>query len=112
MDYTYITDLSKRARELAREGYASEHVQGRAVFTDEHLKVLAFPFDAGQALEEHTAPHPAILHFIEGEAMVTLGGDTVEAHAGTWIHMPSELPHSIHAQTDVVMMLVILRAVP
>lgn len=112
MNYTYIHDLAERARELAQEGYASEHVQGRAVFTDEHLKVIVFPFEAGQALHEHTAPHPAMLHFIEGEANVTLGDDEVEAHADTWIHMPPELPHSIHARTDVVMMLVILRAVP
>ena len=112
MDYTYIHDLVDRARDLADEGYDTEHVRGRAVFTDDHLKVITFPFEAGQALEEHTAPHPAILHFIEGEADVTLGDDRREAKAGTWIHMPPELPHSMHARTPVLMMLVILRAVP
>lgn len=112
MEYTYIKDLAERVRELAKEGYPTEHIQGRAVFTDEHLKVLVFPFEAGQTLEEHTAPHPAMLHFLEGDADVTLGDDRVEAHAGTWIHMPPELPHSIHARTNVLMMLLILRAVP
>lgn len=112
MDYTYISDLADRARELAKSGHPTSHVQGRAIFTDDHLKVLAFPFEEGQALEEHTAPHPGILHFIEGEAVVTLGDDTVAAHPGTWIHMPPELPHSIHAKTPVLMLLVILRAVP
>lgn len=112
MDYTYIADLAERARELAKEGYSTDHVRGRALFTDEHLKVIAFPFEAGQALDEHTAPYPAILHFVEGEAMVTLGDDRREARAGTWIHLPPELPHSIHAQTDVMMLLVILRPEP
>ena len=112
MDYTYIADLAQRARELQQEGYPSEHIQGRAVFTDEHVKAIAFPFAAGQTLHEHTAPHPAMLYFVEGEADVTLGDDAVEAHAGTWIHMPPKLPHSIHARTDTVMLLLILRRVP
>lgn len=109
MDYTYIFDLSVRIAELAKEGHPTEHIRGRAVYTDENVKALVFPFEAGQTLHEHTAPHPAILHFIEGEADVTLGTDQKKARAGTWIHMAAELPHSIHAHTKTVMLLLILR---
>lgn len=112
MDYTYIRDLADHVQELVKAGHPTDHIQGRAVFTDDHIKVLVFPFEAGQKLEEHTAPHPAVLHFIKGEADVTVGDDRVEAHAGTWIHMTPELPHSIHARTPVLMMLLILRSVP
>lgn len=73
MDFTYIHDLAAHAVELTKAGHPTEHVQGRALYTDEHVKLLAFPFEAGQALEEHTAPHPIMLHFIEGEADVTMG---------------------------------------
>ena len=112
MNYTYIPDLAERIAELTKQGHPTEHVQGRALYTDDHVKLLAFPFEAGQALEEHTAPHPAMLHFLEGEADVTLGGEAVEARAGTWIHMAPDLPHSIRARTPVLMLLLILRAVP
>ena len=111
MDYTFIEDLARRVDELAAQGHPTEHIQGRALYTDEHVKVLAFPFEEGQTLEEHTAPHPAMLHFIEGAATVTLGDDTKEAQAGTWIHMRPQLPHSIHAKTPVLMLLLVLRAV-
>ena len=111
MDYTYIPDLADCVAELSAQGHPTKHIQGRALYTDDHVKVLAFPFEAGQMLDEHTAPHPAMLHFIEGEAGVTLGDDQVEARAGTWIHMPPHLPHSIHARTPVLMLLLILRAV-
>ena len=111
MDYTYIPDLAERAHELTSEGHPTKHIRGRALYTDEHVKVLAFPFEAGQTLEEHTTPHPAMLHFIEGEADVTLGDDAREARAGTWIHMPPRLPHSIHARTPALMLLLVLRAV-
>lgn len=108
--YTLIPDLAARVAELVAEApHPTEHLQGRALFTNEHVKVLAFPFEAGQALDEHTAPHPIALHFLSGEADVTLGPDAVEAHAGTWAHLPPQMPHSIHARTDAVMLLYVFQ---
>ena len=110
MDYTYIPDLAAHVAELvARAPHPTERVQARAVYTDDHVKVLAFPFEAGQALEEHTAPHPIALHFLDGEADVTLGSAAVEARAGTWVHLPPRMPHSIHARTDTVMLLLVFQ---
>lgn len=110
MDYTYIPDIAAHLAELtAQAPHPTDHVQGRALYTDDYVKVLAFPFEAGQALEEHTAPHPAVLHFLRGEADVTLGPDAVDARAGTWIHMPAALPHSIRARTPVLMMLLVFQ---
>lgn len=109
MEYTYIFNMGDHIAELIKTGHPTEHVQGRAVYTDDRVKVLFFPFKPGQALEEHTAPHPAVLHFLEGIAEVTVGDDIREARAGTWIHIPANLPHSIHARTAVVMQLLIFR---
>lgn len=110
MEYTFIPDLAARTAELAEAGYATKHIQGRALFTDDHIKVLAFPLEAGQLFDEHTAPHPAILHFVEGEAEVTIGPDSVQARAGSWIHMAPDVPHSIRARTNVLMLLLIMRS--
>jgi quercetin dioxygenase-like cupin family protein len=81
----------------------------RTVYQDDHLKVVLFGFAAGQELSEHTASMPAIMHFISGEADVTLGPDSVHASDGTWIHMPPQLPHSIRALSPVVMLLLLLK---
>lgn len=106
--YTYIFNLAERVNELVAEApHPTERLQGRAVYTDDRVKVLAFPFEAGQALTEHTAPHPVALHFLEGEANVTVGNDARDARAGTWIHLPAEAPHSIHARTDCLMLLLV-----
>ena len=63
----------------------------------------------GQELSEHTAAKPAMLFFVKGEASVGLGDDVQEAQAGTWVHMPANLKHSIKAKTPVVMLLVLLK---
>lgn len=81
----------------------------RTVFQDERLKTVLFGFGAGQELSEHTASKPAVMHFLSGEADVTLGSESLAATAGTWIHMAAGLPHSIVAKSPTVMLLMLLK---
>lgn len=81
----------------------------RTIYQDEQVKAVLFGFAAGQELSEHTAATAAILHFVQGEAHVTLGTQGREAGANTWVHMPPRLPHSITAKTPVVMLLLLLK---
>lgn len=82
----------------------------RAVFQDDATKVIVFGFSPGQELSEHTAAVPAIMHFLEGDARITLGTETAEATAGCWVHMQAGLPHSILAKAKVKMVLLLLKS--
>ncbi len=104
MPYTYVEDLVK-AVDIPATGITS-----RTLFQDERLKVVLFGFDSGQELSEHTASMPAVIHFLQGQARLTLGQDAQEAQAGTWVHMPARLPHSVYAKTPVIMLLTLLKA--
>jgi quercetin dioxygenase-like cupin family protein len=101
--YHYIEDLSQLTTELPEESILSRNVYG-----DDDVKVTMFGFAPGQELSEHTAARPAILHFLEGEAELVLGEETMQARPGTWVHMAAHLPHSILAQTPVLMLLIML----
>ena len=68
-----------------------------------------FGVGQGQELSEHTASKPAMLYFVKGDAMVGLGDGVQDAQAGTWVHMPAGLKHSIKARMPLVMLLVLLR---
>jgi quercetin dioxygenase-like cupin family protein len=81
----------------------------RSILKNEHTDVTLFGFAAGQELTEHTASRPAILHFIKGTARVTLDDDEKTAEPHTYIYMPPRLPHSIYAETEVFMVLSLLR---
>jgi quercetin dioxygenase-like cupin family protein len=87
----------------------SDSILSRTLFTSPQVKAVLFTFAAGQELSEHTASTPAILHILQGQADLTLGPDHREAAAGTWVHMPANLPHSLLARTPVVMLLLLLR---
>ena len=101
--YTHINDLAKDAQP------PEKGILSRTLFNDEKVKAVIFGFAQGEELSEHTASMPAILHFIQGEAKVTLGDDKHEAKAGTWVHMPTGQRHSIQAKTPVVMLLLLLK---
>ena len=100
MDYTYIANLLEQVPEVPADSIVS-----RTIYSDEQLKTILFAFAPGQELSEHTSAKTAVLHFVEGEAELTLGSDSMAAQAGAWVHMRPNLPHSITAKTRVVMLL-------
>ncbi|MFQ5912926.1 MAG: cupin domain-containing protein [Nitrospinota bacterium] len=103
-NYTYVADLSRHLPDIPADAIVS-----RTLFSDDHAKAVLFSFAAGQELSEHTASMPAILHILEGEARLTLDGDTVEARAGSWTHIPPDLPHGVLAKTPVLMLLLLIK---
>ncbi len=102
-NYTYFTDLAKEIQP------PEKGILSRTLYNDDRLKVVLFGFAQDEELSEHTASMPAILHFLQGEARLTLDDDVSEAKSGAWVHMPKGLRHSIQARTPVVMLLLLLK---
>ena len=100
---SFVIDLSAGPAEIPADSILS-----RTFYSDDQVKAILFTFAAGQELSEHTAAVPAIIHILQGEVRLTLGDDTRAAGPGTWAHMPARLPHSVLAQTPVLMLLLLL----
>ncbi|HVP13699.1 MAG TPA: cupin domain-containing protein [Phycisphaerae bacterium] len=101
--YTFIPDL------VQSQTMPADGILTRTIHADDDVKVVLFTFSPGQELSEHTASMPAILHFIQGEATLTLGSDTMEVRPGSWVHMPAMTKHSIRTKTPVVMLLSLIK---
>ena len=101
--YTHFLDLAKETQP------PDKGILSRTLFNDDRLKVVLFGFGQGEELSEHTASMPAVLHFLQGDASLTLDEDSVEAKPGTWVHMPKGMRHSIQAKTPVVMLLLLMK---
>ena len=103
MNYEHIADLPALMANIPEEAIIS-----RTICKDAgNVNVTLFGFAAGQELTEHTATKPATLYFLRGRARLTLGDDEQEAAAGTFVYMPPHLPHSIVAEEETVMLLVL-----
>ena len=101
--YTHFSDLAKEVQP------PDKGILSRTLYNDDRLKAVLFGFAQGEELSEHTASMPAVLHFLQGEARITLADDAFDARPGTWVHMPTGLRHSIQAKTPVVMLLLLLK---
>ena len=101
--YTHFLDLAQEVQP------PDKGILSRTLFNDDRLKAVLFGFAQGEELSEHTASMPAVLHFLRGEATVTLGDDRHEVKAGTWVHMPTGLRHSVQTRTPVVMLLMLMK---
>jgi quercetin dioxygenase-like cupin family protein len=102
--YTYIPDLLKSMSAVPEDSIVS-----RVIAKGERLDVTLFGFAAGQGLTEHTSPYRAIIQVLAGQAQISLGKDTVSAEAGAWINMPPNLPHSLKAASQFVMLLTLIK---
>lgn len=103
--YTYIPDLRTHAP-VPENGILSRTIQN-----DGRTKVILFGFAEGQELSAHTAPFPAILQFVKGEADVKLGPDSLVVKEGAFVYMTPNLEHGIRAKSEVVMLLTMIKNV-
>lgn len=100
MDYAFLADLQTEL-ELPVKGILSRVIQ-----KDDYVNITLFGFSGGESLSAHSAPTPAVLYFLEGEADVQLGDSKVSARQGSFIYMPPMLLHGIHATGPVRMLLI------
>lgn len=86
-----------------------DSILSRTFYKDERLSAVLFSFAAGEELSEHTSTYPAIIHILSGRARLRLGADESVVEAGAWARMAPQLPHTVIAETPVVMLLLMLR---
>lgn len=101
--YRYYADLAAQLPEITPDTIVS-----RTLYDGEQVRAVIFGFAPGQELSEHTASKRALLYFVSGEAQLTLGGEAQTAQPGTLVEMPPHLSHSILAQTELVMLLLLV----
>ena len=101
--YTYIPSV------LEDVPVPEAGILSRTIHNDDRCKIVAFAFSAGHELSAHTAPMPAILQIVKGQAKLRLGEDKIDAKEGAVIHMTPQLEHGILATTDLVLLLVLLK---
>jgi len=89
--------------------YQAGAVVSRILVKQPAGSVTLFAFDVGQSLSEHTVPHDALVHVLDGEAEITIAGRPHRLPAGEAILMPANEPHAVRALTRFKMLLTMLR---
>ncbi len=95
---------------LAYVAYQEGAVVSREILKKPTGVVTLFAFDAQQGLSEHTAPFDALVHVLEGQAEILLGGQPHSLNGGDMLVMPAGVPHALKALTPFKMMLTMIRS--
>ncbi len=89
--------------------YGDAAVVSRTLAKSGSGTLTVFAFDKGQELSEHTAPFDAFVQIVDGNATLTIGGEAVAVATGQSVLMPAGIPHAVHADTAMKMVLFMLR---
>ena len=116
------------ALEQVHEGRAGEpgklivfHLRTLAHFREERpdvqilsdigtARLVLFAFKAGQQLQEHRTSSQILVQVLRGRVTVTAAGRSVKLHAGMVLQVEANVPHTVVAQTNAVMLLTSCRA--
>ncbi|MCH5319410.1 MAG: cupin domain-containing protein [Paramuribaculum sp.] len=86
-----------------------EKVGFKNIFETENGGVSLVAFKAGQKLDEHLAPAEVMVTVLEGEVEFTMLDNTKTLMAGEFMLMGANVPHSVYATADSMLMLVKLK---
>lgn len=89
--------------------YADGSIVSRALVQKSAGSITLFAFDAGQGLNEHTAPYDAYVQILDGEGELVIGGQLVNPKSGETVLMPANVPHAVNAQQRFKMLLTMIR---
>ena len=84
-------------------------VVSRQILKNKSGNITVFAFDEGEELSEHTAPFDAVIHVLEGELKVTIGGKPNLLSGSEAIIMEAGIPHSLVAATAVKFILTMIK---
>jgi quercetin dioxygenase-like cupin family protein len=101
--HTFIADLASEVP-IPDDGTLS-----RVLHSDERIRVVAFAFDQGQELTEHTAALPVVLQVVQGSLELTVDDETVTLTPGGWLRLDASIPHSVRASKPSVLLLTMLK---
>jgi len=90
--------------------YAEGAIVSKIISKKETGNLTLFAFDKGQFLSEHTAPFDAIIQIVEGEATISINKIESVVKAGEMIIMPANIPHAVHANEQMKMMLIMIKS--
>ena len=100
---TRVTTLAGMA-EAPTGGIAS-----RSLLSNPAGSVTLFAFDAGQSIQEHSAPFDALLQILEGSLEIRIGSENHLASAGQILTLPARIPHALRAPEHARALLTMIR---
>lgn len=84
-------------------------IVSRTLLSEPAFKQVLFAMDAGQELSEHRAPFVAIVQVLDGRLRMRVAGGEHVLAATSWLLMPPDAPHDLHAEQPTRFLLTLVK---
>lgn len=82
----------------------------RSLVDNDRVRVVAFAFDTGEELTEHTATMPVVVQLVTGALRFEVAGESHDLAPGDCVYLAANEPHSLEALEPSLLSLVMIRA--
>ncbi len=89
--------------------YQPGQVVSRTLAQNPFLSLTVFAFAEGEGISAHSVLADALVQVVDGQAEVTIGGQTVTVAAGQVVAMPEGVPHALQARQPFKMLLTVIK---
>jgi len=89
--------------------YEEGRVVSRTLSSKAHVNITLFAFDQNEEISAHTSPGDAMVHILDGEALINIDGKKIKATKGQVVVMPANVPHSVTAHSRFKMLLTVVK---
>lgn len=89
--------------------YQEGKVISRTLAQRPQVTLTLFSISRGEGISAHTATGDALVQVLDGEAEITIGGQTFNVKAGESIVMPKGLPHALEARQSFKFLLTVVK---
>lgn len=69
----------------------------RSLVDNDRVRVVAFTFDTGEQLTEHTATMPVVVQLLTGTMRFEVAGSSHHLEVGDCVYLAPNAPHSLEA---------------
>lgn len=95
----YIFDLKQVAE------FKEKALGMRLLAQSRHARYVLFTFRAGQGLREHSTSSQISVQLLSGQITFLALGKTHDLQPGQLLLLEANIPHTLHAQTDAILLL-------
>lgn len=102
-------DLVNRVDLLTLVEPAAASTVSRTLLVQPNFRLILFSMDAGQEISEHRSPFFAMVHVLSGRLRMDVCGAAQVLEANSWLSMPPDAPHALHAESPTRFLLTMVR---
>lgn len=94
---------------VALTDYSEGRVVSRTIAQNNFMSMTLFAIESGEGISEHTTAGDALVYILDGQALITIGGEPMTVEAGKAIVMPANVPHALDAKEAFKMLLIVVK---